>query len=157
MAMLNSLVIGLSESPYGAQPQLLVSAAIQHQDYIENVLENPMNMQFGRGDAGFSELSVHGVPWIRIPGFVTSEIVALSGLTPPPGAPPESASIIFVNHDVRRGTTRVQLGPSCFANVAITNLGPTGDLTSRIATMSGMLVVRRPHKQGKIEALATSW
>ncbi len=156
--MLATAYFGLAEKPRGVKPELIMSSPLQQRSYVENVLQVPVNNQGGaRGDVGYSELSYMTVPWLGIPGFVQNEIAFISGLTVPPGANPETASIIFVNHETRPGIVPVQLGPSCTANISFKVHGPSGDDETRQAGMSGMLVVRRSHLQSKIEALATTW
>ncbi len=47
--------------------------------------------------------------------------------------------------------------PSCTVTLQLVKLAKTAPSSSHVWGLSLALVVRKPHKQAKIEALATSW
>jgi hypothetical protein len=148
---LTYLTLGVREAPYGGRPNLILSAPLQIQHYMDHLCSAPVPTFGGQiADRGFSGASYAGIPWLAIPDFVNSEIAAI--MVDPD---PIISDVCYVNHELE-GAEMTADGASP-GQVAFLQLGNTDDSVNYLANTAGALVVRRPQRCAKIEALATSW
>lgn len=159
-AMLDEARFGVGSAPFGGSPELIMSEYLQLRSYNVNVVAGPTGAVGGRGDSSYGEFSYANVPWFPVPDFVNSEIAFLSGVT-------DGSGIMWYDHNVWDTNVfndsdvvdfmPVQLGPNCTTTVGLIKVAKTAPSSTYAWSMSGALVVKKPMKQAKIEALATSW
>lgn len=152
-AMINNLYYGMQIPPFSGRPELIISSILQKRRYVEAVVANATVYGGGLGDAGFSQVSFANTPWIGVPDFPTDEVIAVTGLV-------NGSGMKLINFETRYSdpeVQRIQLGPSCNVGMSKMSLANVKHEKLYDLCIAASLVVLMPWKQGKIEALATSW
>lgn len=141
---------------------LMFSEQTQLQAYDERIVASPQGRTGERGDTSYAAYDFKRIPWYDVPDFVNSEIVFLSGVF-------DGSGIALYDHnwydvDSYNEASSVEFMPIQYGpapdqtmQMGLINVAKTAPSQTRVVSLSGAVIVRKPWKQAKIEALATSW
>jgi len=165
-AKLAEVAMGMQDSPYIGNPEIILSSPTQMRLYLANVVAAPQMTAPGAiGNAGHATgMAAYGeIPWFPVRGMLNSVVVFLTGVRG--GA--ERPMHFWVNgqpteylekYGAPSITTGLVVGPDSYeiGRVAWTTLGMTDDSVSRYGITAGAYVCKAPAAQGLYEGLATA-
>lgn len=152
-AMINNAFYTSRVPPHFSDTELIISGWTQVRRYGEAIIGAADNQGGGIGDVGFAQHRFATKPWVGLADFTASEVAFLTGVT-------DGSGMFLANFETRYSdpeVEKVQLGPSCSVGISRMPLANDKHEKNYDLCAACALVVLKPWRQAKIEALATSW